>query len=452
MKTIASCRNRWIIFLSFITVVLITSACNKRPNQIGADILPNQGLISLVYTDSVDIVAYSLADDSVRTDHTEANLAGSMKDPVFGTTIAGFYTQLRLSTSTHNFGENPLLDSLVLQLVYSGYYGDTLAPQTFKVHELLDSLDTKATYYSNQLKTVSTTDFANFTFSPKPTAPFVSNNDTLPAMLRIRLSDVSPELGNKILAATSDNLSSNKDFQNYFMGLYVTAEAVNQGGAILSFNLPVTNTKMTIYYKNNTADSLHYDFFITSNEAAYNTYTHLDYAGAATDLQSQIHQADSLAGRNRIYLQAMGGLKAKLRFPGLARIKQQTQGKIVVNEAKLILTPTVVDTSTYLLPSQLALVRNNNDGTYKVLEDQVFPNFDFGGSYQKGSNNYRFRINQYVQELLMSDSLEYDPGLFLFIQGGSAKANRLIINGNLPQTDTLTRLQLQINYSVVSGQ
>ncbi len=449
MKTIALRRNRWIVFISIASILLMASACNKRPNQIGADILPNQGLINLVYTDSLDIVAYSLTDDSVRTDHTESNLAGSMKDPVFGTTIAGFYTQLRLSTSTHNFGENPQLDSIVLQLVYSGYYGDTLSPQTLKVYELLDSLSTTQPYYSNQLKTIGTTDYAAYTFNPRPKSRVVVNKDTLAAMIRVRLSDLTPELGNKLLAATPDNLSSNKAFQQYFKGIYVTAEAANQSGAILSFNLPVTNSKMTIYYRNNTADSLRYEFFITSNEAAYNTYSHLGYADAASDLQSQLFQADSLVGRNRFYLQAMGGVKAKLSFSDLLRIRQNTNGKIVVNEAKLILTPTVVDTNTYLLPPQLALVRKNKDGSYKVLDDQTLSGFEFGGAYQKGSKNYRFRINQYVQELLLSDSLERDPGLFLFIQGGSAKANRLILNGTQPQTDTLTRLQLQLNYSVV---
>ncbi len=450
MKTIALRRNRWNAFISLFFLSLIASACSKHPNQIGADILPNQGLISLVYTDSVGIVAYSQRDDSARTDHTESNLAGSMKDPVFGTTIAGFYTQVRLSTSTHNFGENPQLDSLVLQLVYSGYYGDTLCPQTLKVYELLDSLSPTQTYYSNQSKNIGATDYAAYTFNPRPKSRVVVKKDTLPAMIRIRLNDHSPELGNKLLAATPENLSSNKAFQEYFKGIYVTAEAVNQGGAILSFNLPVTNSKMTIYYRNNTADSLRYEFFITNNEAAYNTYTHLDYADAASDLQSQLFQADSLVSRNRFFLQAMGGVKAKLSFSDLFRIRQNTNGKIVVNEAKLILTPAVVDTNTYLLPPQLALLRKNKDGSYKVLDDQTLSGFDFGGAYQKGSKNYRFRINQYVQELLLNDSLEHDPGLYLFIQGGSAKAHRLILNGTQPQTDSLIRLQLQLNYSVVN--
>ena len=145
----------------------------------------------------------------------------------------------------------------------------------------------------------------------------------------------------------------------------------------------------------------------------------------------------------------MGGLKARLKFPGLADIQKNAGGKIIVNEAKLILTSTEYDTATYVAPSQLALVRNNNDGTYGVLDDQLQTGSYFGGTYNASKNNYQFRINKYVQQLLLNDSIEHDPGLFLFIQGGSAKANRLILNGVNPQVDTLTRLQLQLNYSVV---
>lgn len=449
MKTPFSGRNLRVLFVFIVSVLIGTSACNKRPNQIGADLQPNQGLITLIYSDTVDILAYSTKDDSVRTDHTESNLLGSMKDPVFGTTVAGFYTQVRLSTSTHDFGTNPQLDSLVLSLVYSGYYGDTTTPQTIRVYELLDSISIDSSYYSNQIRNVGTTDYANYTFNPKPTAPYVFGEDTLSAMIRVRLDTQSPELGNKILAADTNNLSSNSAFQDYFYGIYVVADPASQGGAVLYYNLLVTNSRMTLYYSNDEEDSLRYEFFITSTEARYNTYTHLNYADADPVFQQQVNNGDSLLGNDRFYLQAMGGLKARLKFPGLADIQKNAGGKIIVNEAKLILTSTEYDTATYVAPSQLALVRNNNDGTYGVLDDQLQTGSYFGGTYNASKNNYQFRINKYVQQLLLNDSIEHDPGLFLFIQGGSAKANRLILNGVNPQVDTLTRLQLQLNYSVV---
>ena len=450
MKNTFLSLNQWLILLFFVNFLLLSSACTKRPNQIGADLQPNQGLIQLHYSDTIDIIAYSVKEDSVRTDHTESNLLGSMKDPIFGTTVAGFYTQVRLSTSTHDFGTNPQLDSLVLQLAYSGYYGDTTAIQTIHVYELLDSLSIDSAYFSNQIKPTDVTDYANYSFAPKPNKAFVLDEDTLSPLIRVRLSDLSPALGNKLLAATTDDLSSNDAFLDYFDGLYVTADAVSQGGAIMYFNLPVNLSRMTIYYSNDAEDSLRYEFFITSTEARYNRYTHLDYADAESEFKNQVVNGDTLLGRNKFYLQAMSGLKARLRFPGLSDIQQSANGKIIVNEAKMIFTSMSLDTVMYYAPTQLALVRNNNDGTYSILDDQLEGESYFGGSYRSSYNNYQFRLNRYVQELLSNDSLTDDPGLLLFIQGSSARANRLILNGTDPQVDTLTRLQLQLNYTIVN--
>lgn len=446
--------NYWFLFLGFLGVLCLSTACNKRPNQIGADIQPNKGLISLQYNDTIELTAFSVIEDSVRTERTESALLGSLKDPVFGTALAGFYTQLRLSTSTHNFGTNPQLDSLVLQLAYSGYYGDTNTLQTIHVHELLDSLQFESAYYSNQLKATGDVDYANHSFMPKPRSRFVFGNDTLAAMIRVRLNDVSPELGNKLLAADSTSLSSNTQFLRYFKGLRVTAEAVTQGGAILFFNLPVTQSKMTLYYSNTEEDSLRYEFFITNSEARYNIYDHLNYADADPIFKNQVVNGDTLLGRNKFYLQAMGGLKARILFNGLNEIRQKAPGKIVVNEAKLIFTSMELDTIRYLAPSQLALVRRNKEGTYTVLSDQIIPNVGegyFGGTYRPLSNSYQFRINRYVQELLSNDGIvSDDPGLFLLVQGAATRANRLILNGTHPQADSLTRLQLQLNYSVIN--
>lgn len=440
-----------VLFL--VGLLIIGTACTKRPNQIGSDIQPNAGLIQLQYSDTIELTAYSVLEDSLRTDRTESNLLGSMKDPIFGTTTAGFYTQVRLSTSTHNFGTNPQLDSLVLQLVYSGYYGDTTSMQTIHVHELLDSLTIDSAYYSNQLKATGDVDYANYSFMPKPKSRFIFGADTLAAMIRVRLSDQSAELGNKLLAADSTSLSGNTAFLRYFKGLRVTAETTSQGGAILFFNLPVTQSKMTLYYNNAEEDSLRYEFFITSSEARYNTYDHNGYADADASLKNQVLNGDTLLGRDKFYLQSMNGLKARIRLNGLNEIRQKAPGKIVVNEAKLIFTSMELDTVRYFVPSQLALVRSNGQGGYSVLSDQIIPNVGegyFGGTYRKQSNNYQFRINRYVQDLLSADSKLNDPGLYLIIQGSASGANRLILNGTHPQVDSLTRLQLQLNYSVIN--
>jgi len=435
--------------LWFIAFGLMTQACNKRPEQIGSSIQPDKDLINLFYVDTLSIVAYSFLEDSVRTDEPERILLGSMKDPVFGTTVAGFYSQVRLSTSTHDFGANPMLDSLVLQLAYAGYYGDTTTQQTIRVHELQDDIFLDSAYYSTSVKNYSVTDFASYTYNPRPKTRFPWEGDTLSPLIRMRLSDISPDLGNKLLSATTDDLSTNEKFVAFFKGLFITVDQVNHGGAIVYYNLPVNLSRMTIYYNNDEQDSLRYEFFISGSEARFNYFDHLGYQDADPEFKSQVIDGDTTLGNNILYLQSMGGVKSRLRFPGLVQLRDQVDGKLVVNEAKIIFSGLSIDTMLYFVPPQLAIVKSNGDGTYSILSDQLEGDTYYGGTYLSSRNEYQFRLTRYVQDMILKGEDKVDHGLFVSIIGASARANRWIYNGIQPENDTLKPLRLLINYSVV---
>jgi hypothetical protein len=67
---------------------------------------------------------------------------------------------------------------------------------------------------------------------------------------------------------------------SFLRGLYVTAEPVNENGSILYFNLPSILSRLTIYYSNDEQDSLRYEYTITSSDARFNKFDHLDYQDA----------------------------------------------------------------------------------------------------------------------------------------------------------------------------
>jgi len=430
-----------------VLLMLIAFACSKKPERIGDNLLPDQNQIRLLQTDTTTIVAYSQLEDTIRTDEPARNLFGSLKDPVFGTTRAGFFTQTRLSTNGHSFGENPQLDSLVLQLAYDGYYGDTNTIQTMRVYELLDDIFIDSAYYSASHRNVSETDFANFSFTPTPRAPFVLGDDTLSPAIRIRLSDVSPALGEKIINASDSDLESTDKFKAYFKGLFVMAESVGSDGSILYFNLTASLSRLVIYYSNETDDSLRYDFFITSGEARYNFFDHNNYTDADPDFQNQVLYKDTLAGKNLLYTQAMAGVKTKIRFPNLKNMSAGGKS-IVINEAKLLFRSTK---DTLLTPpSQMALVKDKGDGTYAVLPDQLEGEAFFGGKFKSSVNGYEFRLTRYVQDLLLNPDQTDDDGLYFFVLGGSAKADRWVFHGTQPESDTLQRLKLQLVYSIIN--
>ncbi len=67
----------------------------------------------------VDLDAYTVAPDTLRSDEYALNpniSLGVFNDPTFGKTKTSFYTQLRLSVLNPDFGENAVVDSVVLEL------------------------------------------------------------------------------------------------------------------------------------------------------------------------------------------------------------------------------------------------------------------------------------------------------------------------------------------------
>ncbi len=436
-----------VVVLGLIIIFSFVS-CKKKPEQIGADLQPDQDRIQLHFTDTISITAYSVREDSVRTDEPAQMLLGSMKDPVFGTTVAGFYTQLRLSTNAPDFGPNPVLDSLVLQLVYSGYYGDTTSTQTIRIYELNDQLFLDSTYYSTSQLAHESVEIAHYQFQPRPRTLFPFLGDTLPPLIRISLSDISTELGNRILNTPEESLETGDAFAEYFKGIFVTADPVSSDGVISYFNLPSNLSRATLYYQNDNNDSLRYELFISANTPRFNRFDHFDYTDADAGFRQQVIEGDTTLGKNRLYLQSMGGVKTFLRFPHLNKFAEQLGSNIAVNEAKLIFTGFEPDPEIPA-PAQLVLVeRTDNEGNYRIMSDQLEGDAYFGGNYKASTNEYQFRISRYAQRLIKGDS--NDMGLYAFIVGASAKADRWVYQGTGPsEADTIPAFRLHLIYSTV---
>ncbi len=447
---------RVILFL--VIVLIVTIGCKKEPDKVGAEIIPASGKLDVEFCDTISIVAYSSVMDSVRTDETSKSLLGSYKDPVFGKTIASFNTQFRLSGTNPGFGPNPRVDSIILALKYAGYYGDTNSLQTVHVYELSKSLDKDSTYFSNQVFPDYGFDFADYSFYPRPkTSRMIITTDTItqdsivadttvaPAQLRINLDRFSTQLGDKILNADSISLSDNEEFLKYFYGLAIKSEPVNNGGAILYFDLMSANSNLTIYYHNDTTDSLSFTLNINENAARFGHFDHHDYQDASPEFISQVLNKDTSLGNEVLYVQSMAGIKTEIFFPYVYDWYEKQ--KIVINEAQLILSGSSEPT-IYGKPESLYLLKINQDGTTELMEDQFEGEEYFGGFYDSVNNNYKFRITRYIQMLMLHDFQDY--GLELNITSLAVNADRLMLIGPDPgETLQDKKLKLQIKYTIV---
>ena len=441
------------LFKTLIISVLVVFgvACSKTTENIGNGLLSDNDHIGVAFTDTLHIACHSMTIDSMPTKGPTSILLGSMMDPVMGLTDASFVTQLHLSSTNQYFGDNPIIDSVVLQLYINGYYGDTTTWQTVHVYELSEALVDSADYYQFSDAAVMPTDLANgYQFRPNPyTIGTVIGNDTLTqAVLRIPL-DIS--LGEQFAAADSAVFSSVEAFKNYFHGLKVCCESASTGGAITYFN-PTSNTvtQLQIYYRETPdANPMRYYFYITSEDTYFNRYIH-DYTMGSADFVQQIVDGQIELGQQKLYLQSTGGIRSMLSFDNLlewAKSVKEEGTHLIINEAKLVIPSLVeaADTAVFTPPASLALLSINEDGTTSILPDYLEGTNYYGGNYSSSTDNVVFRISEYLQSLILGT--QTSQGIYVSIVGASYNAKRWVIAG--PEANQDNVLRCEIKYSII---
>jgi len=436
-----------------VSILLIFSlfSCKKNPYEIGIDLLPPSDTLNVNSTDTCTVTAYSMNQDSIRTDEMTTILLGSIMDPVFGKTTASFYSQVLLSAEGVDFGNNPVLDSVVLLLFYSSCYGDTSTLQNIKVYEISEALRLDTSYYSNRRAEVFPTLLADKNFLPRPSDSVRIGGKKLAPHLRINLNKFTNYLGNKILEAPASVLENNENFIDYLKGLYLEASPVSNKGALVQFNVAGGESKLVVYYHDGTdptKDSLNYPLPINESCARFNNIDHDGYLDANQDLKRQILNKDTAQGAQKLFLQGLGGVKIKLRFPFMKNFGKDDV--VAVNDALLMLTNVEIDT-VLSPPPQLTMIRQDSAGNIGFLIDEGEGSGYFGGTYNATTKTYYFRLTQHIQRVIQNF---YKTNFDLYLLVNDPRKNvvnprRIILNGTSPSIPggLESRFRLKLNYT-----
>lgn len=417
--------------MAAVFLFTLLGSCKKDQGDLGIQIQPEEDQLHGTYVDTFSLITYTELEDSLKSDELSKNLLGSYVDPVFGKTTAGFYTQVRLSANNPIFDvPNIIVDSVVLQLVYTDYYGKVDA-QTFSAYDVLDTLHLDSTYYSNSVANTAGFDLVD-PFSKIQTPDFynyipLSGGDSAKPQLRLRLNNAVGQ--NIINESGTGNLADNDAFTKFFKGLYVTVDNPMQmpgQGAILSFDLVDADSKLTIYYRDiNLGDTLEFDLLINENCARFNHIEH-DYAGYAVEAELN----DTTLGQQYFYLQAGAGLTSIVKFPTITNLS--AYGPIVVNKVELVV-PVQFYTIDPLTPPERAFIFGiDSTGKSYITNDYNFGNYT-GDVYDDSKKQYVFTLTRHVIQLLKGD--EPNNGMRILAGSGSVTANRVIFNGQ----NTLSR-------------
>lgn len=426
--------------LIVLFLIVFAFGCKNEYDIIGLNLQAPDEMLGNTFSDTTTLTAYSIREDSINTTKLSNSILGYIKDPVFGLTQAGIYSQFLLSGSSVNFGNNPVLDSVILTMQYAGFFGDTLSPLTIKVYGLSESLNKETKYYNFSQTEYNNKNlvYNNFQLLPRPTTPITIDTTTYDSHIRIRLSDA---LGRKFLENPAQ-LADNATFLEFFKGLYIVATASSGSGSLLYVNMTSSVSGINIYYHNDEGTKK-YALVSNSNAVFYNSFYH-DYDQSTNiDFKNQVLNGNTSLGKQKLYAQPLAGVKTKIDFPNLQKsFKDQD---VVINKAELVISNVSEDELYFFQPYSLGLQAIVDNGISYLPDDAYYTSSDyFGGTYNSTTKEYRFRITQYIQQLLLQS--ESGQGIYLVVSGSGIRGNRLIFAGT-EYVDPAKRLRLELTYT-----
>ena len=434
-------KKKYVSALCASVLSIIFFACKEDIGNVGLNVQPEDELLNTTLDTNTIIVAYSAKNDSVITSNTAMNLLGDIGDPVFGRTQAAICTQFRLSGSQVKFGEDSIVDSLILNLAYGGYYGDTMQSLRIRVYELNEDLKYSELYYGNSTIRHDPELLADVQIQPMPNT--LKDTSTSVAYMSIPLSKDFAE--RKFLSKSGKSeLENDANFVNYFKGLYIEAEAVSSNGCMLSINLLHANSSMILYYSNKEKSNQLFRFNINDSCARFSSINHFDYAGADPNLLAQLSGNYSSA-EETLYGQSAGGIKTVITFPHLKAMFADKQ--VVVHKAELIVTRKEDNLPNYTPPATLSLSYDHSSDRNLALLDAAFGSIYFGGTYNEITKQYAFRITKYIQTLINEEGTE-DYKLNLMVTPATYLSRSMYYGTNPAEVDK--RIKLRIYYTLIN--
>jgi hypothetical protein len=439
-------------------------ACKKDISEIGVDIV-GENPLEVISVDTFSITAYSEIIDSMRTDELSSHLLGAYVDPVFGTINASIYSQFLLQSGDvdHKFGEGPQLDSIVLYLAYANneVYGvdpNNPSENHISIFEVGEQLDRGESYYHFQNLKTKNELLAESVFTPSFDSveyeEIDGNGDTTLTKKIPPLSiQLSEEFGMRFIEADTSVYNDLDLFLEEFAGLYITTldqHLPASEGSLMNINFLSDDTKIILYYSNNSEDSLKLEFVTNSSTARFGNYNHYEYADASAAFRSQVIDGDTNLGSNIVYLQSLAGVRTIVKFPYINKIDDYYN--YAVNEAKLFLWDAEDPLSELSPISSLTItyrvVLEDNDTLYPTIIDANSGETFFNGNYNTENRNYSFRITQHMQRITAGET--NDSEIRIEIIGGAVRPNRSLIYGYNP-TDAEKRMKLQVLYTQIDS-
>ncbi len=391
-------KKHFVLFCQIACAVVLVCCLNSCKDPAIADKNNTLGFdpINLEHLDTSTVYINTVAEVPLQSSAVTTGVLGSMADPLFGPTYAGFYAQCLLSSSGAVFNNSPVVDSVVLYLPFindSSKYGPCKKPIDIQVYEVSQYMDPTAIYHQNDAFSVYSQPIGQLTnYIPDLIDSTFAWHNTQAPQIIVRLNN---SFGQKLLNADSSSLSSSTDFINYLKGIYVTTNTAKPAADGISY-LNLQSGRISLYYHNASTDTLRFDFPISAYSTTVNPF---DHQHNNTPVNTAINAGTSTTTQLAGYIQSGGGAKIKVRIPALSSLPE----KIGVTKAELILPVDISDTANYPLPANPVLYRLDDTlGTFTLNSYNLSGVGKLATRQDNNGNNYYcyvFNLTEFVQRM-----------------------------------------------------
>jgi hypothetical protein len=354
-----------IKLLSVFFIIFIYS-CDKDFTSIDSDVISAENAINF-NTSSIDypLVASNKKLNPVKSNNLPSFMLGYNNNPFYGESKASFLGQIVPAEFSPSFGENVVLDSVVLTIPYysrgvetseegdityeiDSVYGNTATKlyvykSNFYLRDFNPSGDfsDSQNYYSNgALSNSESINQAEIEaellyesgilgdgsddFIPSSERIDLTSLDSLgesyvsssiaPA-IRLKLNNPNDNFWQSLFFENEGNpeLINPNTFKEFFRGLYIKADGVNSDGSMMLLNFASSNTKLTIHYTSETSTDSDTDSGGTSTEtiSSQNEYV-LNFTDNLVNIYENnflvdVSNSNTIDGDERIYLKGGEG-------------------------------------------------------------------------------------------------------------------------------------------------
>ena len=416
------------LFLFSLFLGSIAVGCNSDADDLGLQFFENneaQGEQA-----AYDLVAYNVSNnDVVRSDSYSLKKAtlGAFNEIQFGIQKSAYVTQVRLSKYAPDFGTNPVVDSVVLEIkpeydattkttsttniTYKGQaakqtltaysavkYGNPASAMTINVNEITTDLGSAGTEILSNKTVTAGTLLGTKSFTGNSIAVSINKVSdktallTKDAGLRIPLnaSYFQTKIADK---GGASELSNESNFVNYFKGLKISVQE-NDGYLI---NFAPDQLTMTMYYTYGDASDRKegtYSFNLASPNVHFSQISY----NRTTVFNNVMAGIDRTNGDPLLYMQGMGGPGAGIKIPenaieALKTLRRDRRAAIVSAKIRLY-TDTSVWNNSYTKPDNFLVKKEGETDFIADIKAMLYNNnFKLVTAYATNANPSYYDVN-----------------------------------------------------------